>query len=99
MRFTIDGCLLSAFLLLFLNPQTLMPQSPIQAGPYLGTGIRLLSGNDKADIGFGYRFGIITRIPITKQFSVTPTFTYARKGYNKLEFLIIEDEEFYRQRL
>ncbi|MDQ3051925.1 MAG: PorT family protein [Bacteroidota bacterium] len=100
MRKSIYGCILSALLLVSgFYSETIIAQSRFQAGPYFGTGIRLLSGNDKADIGFGYRFGVITRVPITKQFSVTPTFTYARKGYNKLEFLILEDEEFYRQRL
>ncbi len=100
MRKSIYGCVLSAFLLVAgLTADPVVAQTRVQAGPYFGTGIRLLSGNDKADIGFGYRFGLITRVPITKQFSIAPTFTYARKGYNKLEFLIIEDEEFFRQRL
>jgi len=85
--------------LLISSDQGAFAQSKIQIGPYLGNGFRMLTGNDKFDLGFGYRMGIITRVPLNEMVSVTPSFTYARKGYNQLGFIVMENDEFYKQRL
>ena len=63
-----------------------MAQSKLQAGPFWGQGLRMITGNEEADIGFGYHGGIVIRIPIDDQFSILPSLSVARKGYNKWEF-------------
>jgi Outer membrane protein beta-barrel domain len=61
-------------------------QSKIQVGPFWGQGVRMITGNEETDLGFGYHGGVLVRIPAGEQLSVLPSVSLARKGFYKFDF-------------
>ncbi len=76
-------------------------QSRIQAGPFWGQGVRMVTGNGEFDMGPGYHGGIMARIPFDEKFSFIPSVSVSRKGLYKFDAGWWDEEEVhsYNQKL
>ncbi len=76
----------------FLADNTVLAQSKVQAGPFWGQGVRMITGNEEFDIGPGYHGGIIVQVPLTEQLALNPSVSIARKGFYLWEFGFWDDD-------
>ncbi len=76
-------------------------QSRIQAGPFWGQGVRMVTGNSEFDMGMGYHGGIMASIPFDDKFSFIPSISVSRKGFYKFDTGWWDEEEVhsYNQKL
>lgn len=65
---------------------TLNAQSKVQAGPFWGQGVRMITGNEEFDMGPAFHGGLLVQIPLNEQLALIPSFSVARKGFYKWEF-------------
>ena len=68
-------------------------QSKIQAGPFWGQEVRMVSGNSEFDMGPGYHGGIMASIPFEEKFSFVPSISVSRKGFYKIDIGRVDEDD------